>query len=298
MPARPMFCRKSAPSEWNSRRLRESCRGDSSAHRPESPPVFGRDGDAFVPTVAALGPWRRDALHGSAVAALIAHLLDRDDSTLARLTIDLVKPVPMAPLTARRSPGESGSRVFRESVVLMAGDTPVARGSCVRMRKTTVELPSAATERLGCPLPPPSGARYEPGRRMAPADGAVLWKGFANLAAHMEGVSGSFNEAGPIAMWHRLVTEVVEGHPPTALERLAAAADYASAASGARPFAEWTYMNADLTIQLARPLQAEWVGIVCETVPQPTGVGFSQAALYDEHGQVARAGQSLLIEPR
>jgi acyl-coenzyme A thioesterase PaaI-like protein len=262
---------------------------DSSVSRPESPPVFLRDGDAFIPTVAALGPWRPDALHGSAVAALIAHLLDRDDSTMARLTIDLVKPVPQRPLTAQLIPAESGSRVFRESVVLLDGDRPVARGTCVRMRKTTVELPPIATERLGCPLPPPSGERYEPGKRMPAAEGAVLWKGFANLAAHMEGVYGSFNDPGPIAMWHRLVTEVVEGHPPTALERLAAAADYASAASAALPFTEWTYMNADLTIQLARPLVGEWVGIVCETVPQPTGVGFSQAALYDEQGQVARA---------
>ena len=67
---------------------------DSTVSKAETPPIFLRDGATYVPTVAAIGPWRPDALHGSAVAALIAHLLDRNDSTMARLTIDLVKPVP------------------------------------------------------------------------------------------------------------------------------------------------------------------------------------------------------------
>ncbi|WP_030172122.1 hypothetical protein [Spirillospora albida] len=38
--------------------------------------LFERDGSRIVPRDRARGPWRRDALHGGAVAALLASAVD------------------------------------------------------------------------------------------------------------------------------------------------------------------------------------------------------------------------------
>ena len=52
--------------------------------------LFVEDGASVVPTTYAVGPWRRDTLHGSAVAALFGSVLDSDDATVARVTVDIL----------------------------------------------------------------------------------------------------------------------------------------------------------------------------------------------------------------
>ena len=56
------------------------------------------DGDWFVPTGASRGPWDADACHAGPPTALIARAseLAVPDMRLARLTVELVKPVPMS----------------------------------------------------------------------------------------------------------------------------------------------------------------------------------------------------------
>ena len=77
--------------------------------------LFRTDGaSTFVPTPAAVGPWDPHIVHGAAVAALLAGRLASDGRTLARLTVELLAPVPLAPLTFERSASRGGSRVERQ----------------------------------------------------------------------------------------------------------------------------------------------------------------------------------------
>lgn len=52
----------------------------TTADRPAS--VFEADGHRFTPTEAARGPWNPDALHGAAVAALLAGSLEAEESVM------------------------------------------------------------------------------------------------------------------------------------------------------------------------------------------------------------------------
>ena len=56
---------------------------------PTPAAVFHRDGDLFVPTELARGPWSADAQHGGAPAALLARaieLVEPGPTFVARLT--------------------------------------------------------------------------------------------------------------------------------------------------------------------------------------------------------------------
>jgi hypothetical protein len=64
---------------------------------------------------------------------------------------------------------------------------------------------------------------------------------------------------------------------------------------------DWTrfiFINVDLTVQLERLPEGEWIGLDAVTLPQPTGVGTAEAVLHDENGRVGRALQTLLVSPR
>ena len=56
------------------------------------------EGDRFVPSDFARGPWSPDALHGGPVAALIGRAVEACPSDepmhVARLTVELLRPVP------------------------------------------------------------------------------------------------------------------------------------------------------------------------------------------------------------
>ena len=76
--------------------------------------LFTRDGPLLVPTEASLGPWRPDALHGGAVSALLGHSLAEDGWQLARVTMDLLRRVPLQPLRLTVSATTNSRRVSRE----------------------------------------------------------------------------------------------------------------------------------------------------------------------------------------
>ena len=51
-------------------------------------------------------------------------------------------------------------------------------------------------------------------------------------------------------------------------------------------------------MQLHRPPDGEWVCLDAITLPEPSGVGLSDTALYDERGPIGRATQTLLVGER
>ena len=93
--------------------------------------LFRLDGDpargaTVVPTPLARGPWSADALHGGAVASLFATLGEAHDTEhvpfVARLTVELMYPVPLAPMRVEVTtlrPGRVvewvGARLFDEA---------------------------------------------------------------------------------------------------------------------------------------------------------------------------------------
>ncbi|WP_165966942.1 acyl-CoA thioesterase domain-containing protein [Actinomadura sp. 7K507] len=258
--------------------------------------LFARDGSRVVPTDYARGPWRRDALHGGAVAALLAQAVDVPDWTPTRLTIDLLGPVPDAPLTLSVTAPEGGKRVVRQEITLLADGAPAARALCVAVRRSDLDLPDGATDHpdpfAGVPVPdlstPTPGARE-----------AVGWDCFDSGAIRVHGLASSGVAEGSVGLWVNLLVPVIAGEPTPAIARVAAAADYASTATNMRlPQDRWSFMNAELTVHLSREPATSWVGLVAAGVVQPAGSGLSVATIYDAAGRLGQSAQALVVEAR
>lgn len=255
--------------------------------------VFRRDGGRIIPTVLSRGPWSPDAQHGGAPAGLIAGLAEEalasEGYQLARLTLELLRPVPVAELTATVD-AEAGRSVRRVRVTLRHGDQPVASGLAVMVRGAPLSEGTVAGE---APLPPPAQC-FDPVR----IPGMAEEESFHYTAMASKVAGGSTREPGPAAAWLRLTVPLVEGMETTPLMRAAAAADFGNGLSWALPLDRYLFANTDLTLYIQRPPVSEWVGVDSRTWIEPSGIGLTRSVLHDENGPLGFAQQNLLVRER
>jgi acyl-Coa thioesterase superfamily protein/acyl-CoA thioesterase superfamily protein len=261
--------------------------------------LFEIDGDSLLPTELARGPWSPEALHGGPVAALLARAGERvaADAPMhpARLTIELLRPVPLAPLRTTARVARPGRKVQLVEISLASGEREVARATLLRIRSAPVPLPEGAdaVQRADAPEVGPEDARP-----LRPAFAPGEHRAFHNHATEHRAARGSWSEPGPIVDWIRLRYPVVAGEAPTPLQRVAAAADFGNGISWVLPYQDYTFINPDLTIALHRLPEGEWICLDAATLPSPGGVGIAESALYDVRGRIGRGVQTLLLEKR
>lgn len=236
------------------------------------------------------GPWSAEAQHGGPPMALMAREAQRlgDGSrVVARVTCDLLGPVPVARLRviARvMRPGRSVELVECELVDL-ATSRAVARAAMWLVPR--VESGPVA----GLPALPPG-----------PAEGVTLgrppgWHAGYLDAIEWSWVEGAFAQPGPASVWMRPRVTLVPDEPLSPLQRLLVCVDSASGASAALDIRDWQFMNTELTGHLVREPDGEWIGLRAETTLGGGAAGFAQAEVFDEHGFVGRTAQALLVRP-
>jgi hypothetical protein len=115
----------------------------------------------------------------------------------------------------------------------------------------------------------------------------------------LRSVRGGFvHTPGPAAIWFHAHRPIVEGQAITPLMRAALTSDFCNGTSSALNFDEWTFINADLTISLARMPVGEWILLDAQTWLGDHGAGLAFAKLGDERGYFGRAIQSLVVDRR
>ena len=101
-----------------------------------------------------------------------------------------------------------------------------------------------------------------------------------------------------VTCWLRQHCPLLPDEEPTSLQRTLVAADAGHGiAVPVRPDA-YTFLNADLSVHLARPLRGEWVGMQSASVADPSGIGLRHTRLWDADGPVGRGIQSLVVASR
>lgn len=251
--------------------------------------------ERFAPTELARGPWDPDAQHGGAPAALIARAVERVESVapmdVVRLTYELLRPVPLAPLDLRTRVLRDGKRVQLVEASLRAGEQEVVRASALRIRRAAVPAPAPAEE------PPPHGGPAGSAPIHMPAFEAGP-PTFARDGMEVRFADGAFADVGPAFAWFRLRVPLLAGEEPSPLQRLAAAADFPNGIATAVSWATHVFINPDLTLYVERLPEGEWVGLDAVTRVGGAGTGVSDAALYDERGRIGRAQQGLYVAER
>jgi acyl-CoA thioesterase len=262
--------------------------------------IFTRDGAAWVPTSAARGPWG-DTLHGGAPAALIAHAVEAGAEgrfPLARLTLDLFRPVPSAPLEIEVRPLRTGRRLLVQEAVLSANGKELVRATAVHAED--VALPASVTP-PPCPLPDPEGIeehslagsiRAARGEHFAGEDGLH----FRLRVRRIDGLGGT----GLGVAWLHLPLDLAPGVPLTPTTHLAACSDFANGLGQWRLTVDGGtvgFINADISLHVLRVPDGNRIGMSARNDAHAGGRGLVSAECWQPDGLVARVTQSALVMP-
>lgn len=258
--------------------------------------VYTHEDGLFVPSGHARGPWDPGAQHGGGPAALLVRAVEALESPapmlLARLTIEFLGAVPLAPMEVRTEIVRPGKRLQLVEGSIAVEGREVCRARAVRLRREAVPVPDPVAP--AAPIPPPDG--IEPFYIELPPHGQE--EGFARTAMELRFVAGEFMSPGPATTWFRLRMPLVAGEEPTPTQRLAAAADFGNGIGADLHFETHLFVNTDLTIHLSREPAGEWTGLEARTEHGPEGTALAWSRLHDQDGPVGLAAQSLYVAAR
>lgn len=262
-----------------------------SAQPPEA--FFVAEGDRFLPTELTRGPWAPDAQHAGPPAALVGREIERSgaerDAQVARITLEVLRPIPIAPLRVAAEVVRPGRSVELVEASLSDDAGELVRARAWRLRTTSLDLPG---RRPGDE--PPLGPEESAAKPFFATGAAVGY----HTAMEVRFAAGAFRELGPAKAWMRMRCPLVAGEPPSALTRVLVAADSGNGVSATLDYDRYTFLNTDLTVSLRRLPEGEWVCLDATTYPEPHGVGLTDTELYDERGRIGRATQTLLVSER
>ena len=259
--------------------------------------MYLTDGERFVGTHRCQGGWDPTAQHGGPVQALLTRCVELVPTLapmqVARLTFDLVRPVPMGlPLGVEHRIRREGKKIQVVEAALLDDDIEVARVLALRLRAADVgvvgDLPS---------LP----QRQTP---MADAATTVSRDDWGPLPGFLEGIElrrMPLEGTGPGVLWARARVPLVAGETISPLSRMALAGDFVNLLGVGPdfPFEGFTGINPDVTLQVLRQPEGEWVALVGGTYLHPGGgIGVSSAEVRDASGPVGHASCSQLLQPR
>jgi hypothetical protein len=257
--------------------------------------LYTLDGEVAVPAELTRGPWDPTAQHGGAPAALIAHLVERlpqpGPMRVVRITYELLRPVPIAPLRWSADVVRPGRRVQLIEAELSQDGAPVVRARALKIRTDDAVSPAVPPDPGVAPPSPEQGAGSVPSF-------GVPRPWFGEDGVDIRFVAGALEEPGPAVAWYRLRVPVVDGVAVTPLQRAAAAADFGNGASAALDWARYVFINPDLTLYVEREPVGEWICLDARTSVDPAGTGLATSVLRDSHGPFGRGIQALYVAGR
>jgi len=225
----------------------------------------------------ARSPWADDMLHGRLLAGLAARAVEDtghdSEIRLVRLTVDMFRTPPMTAYHVATRVIRDGRRVRVAEVSIRSADVEVARASALLLRGG----------------PHPSGTVWRapeweaPPPEMLPAPDGDYGGWEIRLLS-----PGGFWTADRKRVWTRDRWQLVAGEEPSPTVRAALAADLPNplANSGADGL---EFINADLTLLLARPPVSDWIGLEVADHLGHNGVAVGSCTLYDTSGAIGRS---------
>ena len=259
--------------------------------------LFIVENNHYVPTEHAASPWGPVTIHGGASAGLMTALMEEqfqaDRMQLVRLTVDLFRPVPMAPLEPRGRIIRDGKRIKLLEMSLFHEGLEICRSHGLVVEKQDVVLPAAAQ----LPSSPPQAiveAFSQPeviGVNAINTTPGVEFPPGLHTLIPLKPVSLHLGE-GKGCSWVRLPLNVREGIANSPLVNVATLADFANGFAQLYLNAGQGFINADLTLNLHRMPVDDWIAIDARTLAQSHGIAMVETVLYDQQGVIGRVSQS------
>ena len=254
--------------------------------------VYKLEDGVAHPSAFSAGPWDPGLQHGGAPTALIGAVVNdlpaASPMQIARMTIDLMRPIRVAPMNISTRIVRDGRQIQLVEALIEVGGKECVRASVLRTRVAALPL---ETSPLPTGVPAPD--------QCPPAERGVIPVGAHTFGDMME-MRNARGDAwrGPSAVWFHMGAPLIAGRTLTPLMRALASADFCNGISATLKFDDWTFINGDLTVHLAREPVGEWILLDAETWLNADGRGLAIGKLGDERGYFGRAAQSLVIAKR
>lgn len=254
---------------------------------------FVADGNAFVPTSIARGPWGQ-TISGNFVGGLLGHAVEcaagDPDFQHARLTVDLLRPAALAPVQVETTVAREGRRLRLVDAVMLQSDTVVARATALFLRRGEQPADEIWTSPVTMPPLPPTP---DP----VPDNFTMLVWAYGKTATPTPdfGLSG-WQHVGPKHIWVRDIRPLVDGAPFTPFTRAAMTGDMASSLTHYGT-GGLNFINADYTLTLSRLPDGPYIGLAALTHYSHAGVATGTATVVDRHGPIGTAVATALSNP-
>lgn len=254
---------------------------------------FRSDNGDFIATEHTQGPWARGFQHAGPPAALIAHAVEAEAGPMhvARLSLDLLRPIPIARLRVELTQRTGGKRrrIIEARLIDRDSDQTVISALALLLRRCDVATPELPSHDPEAPPEPASGEDFT----FDFFDGPVGYH-TAMQSCRVSGGPG----CGHAQMWMRPRMPLIDDSAISPLQRLMLAVDSGSGVSAAVNPREYAFMNPDLNVNIRRYPVGDWVCLDAMSHFQSFGLGLAETRVWDSQGVIADAAQNLLLEPR
>ncbi|MFZ8968417.1 MAG: thioesterase family protein [Ilumatobacteraceae bacterium] len=251
-------------------------------------------GDIFRPTAHARGPWDAESCHAGPPTGLLARAVEHllPDMRLARITVELTRPVPMAGFTIAAEITRHGRSVATATArIIDTDDRVVVTANSSHLRADgPFDLPTP-----NVPHPDIDATVADQFPLTASRHGLDAFMGSTAVRTPVD--TGHGRDAdGRATMWMRTVP-LLATEEPSPFQAICPLADCGNAIGRNAEPTEVAFMNTDLSIHLHRAPVGAWFASRALSHWNADGIGMSDAELFDAAGPVGRAVQTLLIRP-
>lgn len=246
--------------------------------------------EVFDSSPLTAGPWGASSQHAGPPSALLARQIERHQPRpghrLARVSVDILLPVPVAPLHITVESLRTSKRVELLQAVAQAAGRTVLIARAWRIAAASADFP------VYIPDPPLAGV-VEP-----TAQDGVFPDGW-HAGGYLSVIDwcfeqGSYVESGPARAWARPAVALVRGESMTPWQRVLTVADSGSGISACAPPTEHPAINCDFAVLLHRDPVGEWIGLDSRTVVTPGAGAMAQTTVFDRAGAAGLATQTLV----
>lgn len=261
--------------------------------KSEKPASFVPDGDSFVPTRYAQGPWGQ-SISGHVLGGILGRTIERDagdpDLQPARLTVDLLRPALLQPVKVLTQVVRKGRRLQLVDAEMTQAGTVVARASALFLRRGEQPTDLVWTSPVTMPPTPTEPADLADMPLYLRSYGRDVFEGSPGIGLT------EWVHNGPKYVWLRDTMPLVDGEVITPFTRAAMAGDVASALT------HWstgglTWINADYTLTLSRLPDGPYLGLAALTHYSHAGVATGTATIVDHLGAIGTGTATALVNP-
>ncbi len=254
--------------------------------------AFFHDADDWiVGNDACRGPWSADACHAGPVTGTIARAVEAavPAKQLVRLTISFQRPIPMAGFSIAAKLERDGRAATTASADL--------RDRSGRICAVASSLHLATNSFAPFPTPTVPHPVFEDARK----GGFPVQRPLHDLPFFGAGIEAAYppgetSDPGTTTVWMRTLP-LFGDEEPSPFQTLCPIADCGNGISRNAEFSVASFVNADLTVLAYRLPESKWLASSAISFWEPTGIGMSQATLFDKRGALGVALQTLIVRP-